>query len=110
MAEYLLIESRDPFDSKDSEQFYNLAQQLAKNGNGVTLFLIQNGVLSTRSQSAYAKNLSDLAKSKVKILTDAFSLKERAIQKEEMIADVKTSDVNELVDLLMKDHVKPIWH
>lgn len=110
MAEYVLIESRDPFDSKDSEQFYSLAKELGKKGNDVTLFLIQNGVLSVRNQSAYAKNLSDLAKSKVKLLADSFSLNERAVQKEEMITDVKTSNVNELVDLLTKNQVKPIWH
>ncbi len=44
MARYLLIESRDPFESQGSLAFYDLAQGLVKEGSEVTLFLIQNGV------------------------------------------------------------------
>jgi hypothetical protein len=40
MADYLLIESRDPFDSNDVGQFYGLAAGLAREGHSVTLFLV----------------------------------------------------------------------
>ncbi len=33
MGQYLLIESRDPFDSGDTQNFYDLAAGLAKAGN-----------------------------------------------------------------------------
>ena len=56
MANYLLIESRDPFDSNDVANFYGLASGLAKAGNGVTLFLVQNGVLPARQSSASPPN------------------------------------------------------
>ena len=39
MANYLLIESRDPFESNDIGQLYELAAGLARDGNSVTLFL-----------------------------------------------------------------------
>ena len=48
MARYLLIESRDPFDSNDTQFWSDLAGQLAAAKNEVTLFLVQNGVLPAR--------------------------------------------------------------
>jgi hypothetical protein len=37
MAKYLLIESRDPFDSNDVANFYDLATGLVREGNEVSL-------------------------------------------------------------------------
>jgi hypothetical protein len=48
MAGYSLIESRDPFDSKDVRFCCDLAQQLAAAKHEVRLFLVQNGVLPAR--------------------------------------------------------------
>ena len=48
MAQYLLIESRDPFDSNDVGYSYGLARGLVEGRNEVTLFLVQNGVLAAR--------------------------------------------------------------
>jgi len=41
MNRYLLIESRDPFESNDVSYFYNLAAGLAEEGSEVALFLVQ---------------------------------------------------------------------
>ena len=110
MARYLLIESRDPFDSRDCDHFQEIARGLTQKGNDVTLFLIQNGVLPTRKESTHARGLSDLARASVKLMADSFSLRERAIESQEMIPEVKSSNVEELVDLLMVDGTKAIWH
>ena len=48
MAGYVLIESRDPFESNDVAYCYELATSLAGAGQPVTLFLVQNGVLPAR--------------------------------------------------------------
>lgn len=110
MSRYILVESRDPFDSRDSEHFYEMARGLKDAGNDVTLFLIQNGVLPTRKESAHATKLNDLAGAQVAILADAFSLKERAIRDEDLATSVQSSDVDHLVDLLMAGDTKAIWH
>jgi predicted peroxiredoxin len=110
MSSYVLVESRDPFDSRDSEHFYEIARGLKDAGNEVTLFLVQNGVLPTRRESTYATKLTDLAGAQVTILADAFSLKERAIGDDDLVASVKSSDVDHLVDLLMAGNTKAIWH
>ena len=48
MAQYLLIESRDPFESNEVGYYYDLAKGLVEGGNQVTVFLVQNGVLPAR--------------------------------------------------------------
>jgi sulfur relay protein TusB/DsrH len=108
MAKYLLIESRDPFDSSDSEYFAELVQGIAKRGNEATLFLIQNGVLPARKGSKYNSVISDLIKNKVKVVADRFSLKERGIR--QLAEGVDTADTDRLVDLLLEQGTKAIWH
>jgi sulfur relay (sulfurtransferase) complex TusBCD TusD component (DsrE family) len=71
MAEYLLIESRDPFESNDVGYYYDLARGLVEAGEKVTLFLVQNGVFAARP-SAKAPQLRVLVGSGVKILADDF--------------------------------------
>ena len=77
MAHYLLIESRDPFESNDVAHYYELSKGLVDAGNVVTLLLVQNSVLAARP-SAHSATLSALGKSGVRVLADDFSLKERA--------------------------------
>ena len=60
MSKYLLIASRDPFESGDIGHYYDLAADLAKAGNEVMMFLVQNGVLPARRGSRSAV-LSSLA-------------------------------------------------
>src|SRR5258705_5375197 len=108
MAKYLLIESRDPFDSSDSEYFAELVKGIAKRGNDTTVFLVQNGVLPARKGSKYAAVLADLIKNKVKVVADRFSLKERGIR--QLVEGVDTSDTDRLVDLLVEPGTKAIWH
>ena len=106
MAEYLLIESRDPFESNDVVYYYDLARGLVESGNQVTLFLAQNGVLSARP-SAHSAALSALARSGVTVLADDFSLQERGIAK--LAEGVNPAPIDVVVDHLAAGH-KTIWH
>ncbi len=108
MANYLLIESRDPFDSNDVANFYGLASGLAKAGNGVTLFLVQNGVLPARQCSASAA-LAEVAGAGVEVLADEFSLQERGIAAERLVAGVSPSPLDRVIDAMADGH-KTIWH
>ena len=78
MADYLLIESRDPFASNDVANYYELAADLVSEGNDVVLFLVENGVLPARA-GARSDPLSALLRSGVKVLADDFALRERGI-------------------------------
>ena len=106
MAEYLLIESRDPFESNDVGYFYDLARGLVEAGNQVTLFLAQNGVMPARP-SAHSGALSKLARSGVTVLADDFSLKERGITK--LAEGVAAAPIDVIVDHLAAGH-KTLWH
>jgi len=106
MAQYLLIESRDPFESNDVGYYYDLAKGLVEGGNQVTLFLAQNGVLSARP-SAHSAALSALARSGVTVLADDFSLHERGITK--LAEGVAAASIDVIVDHLAAGH-KTLWH
>jgi len=108
MAKYLIVESRDPFDYKDVEANYELAQGLASEGNDVTLFLVQNGVLPARKSPA-ANALENLAKAGVTVLADEFSLRERAITSDRLTSAVSASPLDVVVDELA-DGTKTFWH
>jgi sulfur transfer complex TusBCD TusB component (DsrH family) len=109
MANYLLIETRDPFDSSDVEDLYDLAEGLADEANNVAVFLVQNGVLPVRKASAAGPRLAGMA-SKATVLADSFSLQERGIRPEEMAEGIQTTTIDRLVDLVVEDGRKVIWH
>ena len=106
MDHYLLIESRDPFESNDVAHYYELSKGLVDAGNEVTLLLVQNGVLAARP-SAHSATLSALGRSGVKVLADDFSLKERGISK--LAGDVVAAPIDVVVDHLEAGH-KTLWH
>lgn len=106
MTSYMLIESRDPFDSNDVANFYGLASALAKDGHDVTVFLVQNGVLPARQCGATAQ-LEALVKDGVTVLADDFSLAERGIKKP--AGGVKATPIDAVIDA-MADGAKTIWH
>lgn len=108
MAKYVLIESRDPFESNDVVFYCDLAARLAGQGEGVTMFLVGNGVLPARV-SANSDRLSALAKAGVEILADEFSLRERGIAADRLAAGVKSAPLDVVIDGLASGS-KTIWH
>ncbi len=108
MAKYLLIESRDPFESNDVAQHYDLAANLARDGNEVTMFLVQNGVLPARAKAA-AGGLAELAGAGVTVLADDFSLRERGIGENQLASGVRAAPLDTVVDGLA-DGAKTLWH
>jgi len=107
MSKYMLIESRDPFESNDVAFSYDLATRLAKAGNEVTLLLVQNGVLPARSGAKSA--LSGVIGAGVKVLADDFSLAERGIPASRLAAGVASAPIDVAVDHLAAGH-KTLWH
>lgn len=108
MAKYLLIESRDPYDSRDVRFCYTLAKDLAKAGNDVTLFLVQNGVLPARPGTE-SRQLTEVADAGVEVLADEFSIRERGIAAERLLSGVKAAPIETVVDQLAEGR-KAIWH
>ena len=108
MSRYLLIESRDPFDSRDTERWGELAAGLAREGHSVTLFLVQNGVFLARI-GARAEALTIAAQAGVTILADEFSLRERGILEERLAPAVAPASLDAVVEHL-EQGAKTLWH
>lgn len=108
MASYLLIESRDPFENNDVSYFYDLAESLARGGNKVALFLVQNGVFPAR-RSERSRLLDQLATCGVELLADDFSLRERGIRSDRLTAGVRPVSLDVVIDRLAEG-CKALWH
>lgn len=108
MAKYLLVESRDPFDWTAVEQQYELASGLAKEGNAVTFFLVQNGVLPAR-RGPKSEFLTRMVKAGVEVLADDFSLRERGIPPDRLVTGIKSAPIDIVIDQLAEGR-KTIFH
>ena len=108
MPKYLLIESRDPFDSNDTGFCADLAKQLTAAKHDVTVFLVQNGVLPARA-GAQAGGLMQLTAAGVTVLADSFSLKERGIDEKGLASGVTAAPLDVVLDALAVG-AKVIWH
>ena len=109
MANYVFIESRDPFESRDTEFVAETAAALKGRGNEVTVFLVQNGVLAAR-RGARGSHLPRLAEAGVLLLADDFSLCERGIAEAELLPGVRQANIDSLVDFLAREDTKAVWH
>jgi len=109
MSNYIFIESRDPFESRDTQFVETTATALKQRGHEVTVFLVQNGVLASR-RNASDSYLSRLTAAGVNLLADDFSLCERGIQTSELHSGVQPSSIETLVDALLQSNTKAVWH
>jgi sulfur relay (sulfurtransferase) DsrF/TusC family protein len=109
MNRYLFIESRDPFESRDTRFVENTAAALKQRGHEVTIFLVQNGVLAAR-RNGRDNYLGRLTAIGVTMMADDFSLRERGIQPAALAAGIHESNIEALVDALVQGGTKAIWH
>jgi sulfur relay (sulfurtransferase) complex TusBCD TusD component (DsrE family) len=108
MSRYLLIESRDPFDSSGFAQRCELALALRADGAEVTVFLVENGVLGARA-AARLREVEKLAKSGVHLLADEFALRERGVSPGDIAATIRSVPLDQLVGQLVAG-AKAIWN
>ena len=109
MINYLFIECRDPFESRDVQFVAETAAALKQRDNEVTVFLVQNGVLAAR-HNARGSHLPGLPKAGIRVLADDFSLRERGIQPEEMLPGIQQSNIDALLDIIIRENTRVIWH
>jgi len=107
MSSYVFIESRDPFESRDTQFLEETAIAVKERGHNVTVFLVQNGVLAARKT---APRLGRLAEAGVTLLADDLSLRERGIKSDELAPSVHESGIDVLVDAIVQENTKAIWH
>jgi sulfur relay (sulfurtransferase) complex TusBCD TusD component (DsrE family) len=98
-ANYQLIVSEDPVELPAARRASELAVQLKHRGHTVSLFLVQNGVLSARANAAEGALAPALAAA-VEVLADDFSLRERGIELNELRTGVAMSPIDVIVSRL----------
>jgi sulfur relay (sulfurtransferase) complex TusBCD TusD component (DsrE family) len=106
MPGYLLVESRDPFESKCFSQRCELALALLAEGSGVTIFMVENAVLGARA-GAKTPGLDKLAKAGVRLFADEFALRERGIS--EIAPGIASVGIDTLVGELTHG-AKAMWN
>jgi hypothetical protein len=106
---YIIIETSEPFGSRDTNFVEETAVGLKRRGHNVTVFLLQNGVLSSR-QNGCESYLARLVLNGVTVRADNFSLRERGIGSAELIPGIESVSIEALVDALVLDQTKAIWH
>lgn len=99
MSKYLLIESRDPFESAAMRGHVELAAGLRQAGAEVALYLVQNGVLGCRA-GADAAELGEALAAGVELLADDFSLRERGIGDGDLLRGVRPAAIDVVVSRL----------
>jgi hypothetical protein len=108
MAGYLLIESRDPFESTGAERTCELAMRLRAAGHDVVLYLVQNGVLAVRA-GAQRSAVGKVVKTQIEVLADDFSLRERGISSAALIGGVHAAPIDAIVER-MATGWNALWH
>jgi sulfur relay (sulfurtransferase) complex TusBCD TusD component (DsrE family) len=106
--QYLLIASRDPYTHVAARRCFELAAELAGEGNRVTVFLVQNGVLPAR-RGASAGALDALSRGGVRVLADEFSLRERGIEPRRLAPGVEAAPLDAVIEAL-ENGAKALWH
>jgi len=99
MSSYVFIESRDPFESRDTRFIEETAIAVKERGHDVTVYLVQNGVLAARMS---ARRLGRLAEAGVTVLADDLSLRERGITAEELAPSIRESGIDALVEAIVQ--------
>jgi sulfur transfer complex TusBCD TusB component (DsrH family) len=107
MSSYIFIESRDPFESRDTRFIEETAAWVKERGHEVTVFLVQNGVLAARKS---AQQLGRLTEAGVTVLADDLSLRERGIKSDDLAPNIRESGIEALVDALVQENTKALWH
>jgi len=107
MTTYVFIESRDPFESRDTAFIEETAIAVKERGHAVTVFLVQNGVLAARQNTG---RLNRLAEAGVTLIADDLSLRERGIEREELAGGVQEQGIDWLADAIARTNTKAIWH
>jgi sulfur relay (sulfurtransferase) complex TusBCD TusD component (DsrE family) len=108
MASFVLIESRNPFETSGGCHIYDLAESLARANNRVTVFLVQDGVLAARA-GEHTFWFAQLTKAGVVVLADDASVRQRGLIATGLSRSVRTAPRHVVADHIAAG-AKALWH
>jgi len=108
MARYLIVETRDFSEYTSGQYIQKVARKLKEDGNEVTLFLVENGVIAARKGAEIGKGLVDLLSRGAKVFAEDISLKARGIS--QLTDGIAQSNMDQLADLIAEGSDKVLWY
>lgn len=109
MAKYLLIETKEPLGG--GRYAFDLGRQLRELGHDVTIYLLQDGVFAARRGFAAGEAcLTEAERQGVTVLADRVSSRQRGLVDARLAKQARLSDMDAMVDLLMEQSDRVIWH
>ena len=109
MSKYLLIETKGPQDG--GSYTFELGKQLKELRHDVTIYLLQDAVFAARrTYKAGEQLIQEAERNGLRILADAVSARQRGLVGDRVAKAVGVTEMGELVDLLMGQADKAIWH
>ncbi len=108
MDSYLLIETRDHFESLGVQQTYQMAVNLKDKNNEVKLFILHNAVFSFRKNIEIYEPIQNLLKKDIPIFIDEFSVRERGITQKNLRDEIVISSLDTIIEHLIHK-CKVIW-
>ncbi len=107
VKDYMIVETRDMMETRDSEWTGALATKLNQAGECAAIFLAENAVLAARAM-ADAPMIKQLVEDNVPIFADTFALDERGIASCHLTEGVRPSNISRIADKLI-DGSTVIW-
>lgn len=108
MANFFIVQSRDPFTDTRAVSDYELIHHLVVAGNQVSVLLVQNGVMPAR-RGSMARKFDMLRAAKVNMLVDRLSIRQREIEVGELKDGVLLADIEDVIKAMLAGE-KVIWH
>jgi sulfur relay (sulfurtransferase) complex TusBCD TusD component (DsrE family) len=109
MARYLLVETKSPLEGGDYA--FEIGRQLRELNHEVTIYLLQDAVFAARQGfTAGERLLEEADRHGLRLLADGVSMRQRGIVNARVARQTRPSDMEELLDLLMEQSDKAIWH
>jgi predicted peroxiredoxin len=109
MANYLFIESQDPFEDRGAQDYLGYALNLARTRERVTVFFVENGVNGVRINASVPLR-DQLLAAGAALRAEDFSLRERGIATDRLTPGVSVSGAAHLAELLADPETQAIWH
>ncbi|QLH22022.1 DsrE family protein [Streptomyces sp. Rer75] len=108
MTDHLLIESGGPQTGPACERFVGDAVRLAGDGHRVVLFLVENGV--TAALPGAAPGIEMFLRDGGEVWVDTFSAAQRALPADDLAADVRMVEMDDVAAKLLEPQVRAVWH
>ncbi len=108
MTNLLLVLSKDPYTTEIPNLVLDIGLNAkAKNGNKVSLYLVEDGVTAAR-KSEFGNKLLDAKKKGIRILADDKAVQSRGLNGN-LIPGVEIKEIGTLLDHIVEDNTKVAW-